>query len=73
MIRMILNKKNKKYKKRTLTYKKQKKYKVQKQEESPKFKGYLLPQEFINQERLDNLKTIEEYTKIYFRHKGKEY
>ena len=49
------------------------KYKKQKQEESPKFTGYLLPQEFINQERLDNLKTIEEYTKIYFKHHRKEY
>ena len=50
-----------------------KKYKLQKQEESPKFTGYLLPQEFINQERLDNLKTIEEYTKIYFKYNRKEY
>ena len=49
------------------------KYKKQKQEESPKFTGYLLPQEFINQERLDNLKTIEEYTKIYLKHHRKEY
>lgn len=50
-----------------------KKYKLQKQEESPKFTGYLLPQEFINQERLDNLETIKEYTKIYFKYNRKEY
>ena len=50
-----------------------KKYKEQKQEESPKFTGYLLPKEFINQERLDNIKIIEEYTKIYFKHHRKEY
>ena len=50
-----------------------KKYKEQKQEESPKFTGYLLPKEFINQERLDNLEIIEEFTKMYFKNNRKEY
>ena len=49
------------------------KYKKQRQEEKPKFTGHLLPEEFINQERLDNLETIKEYTKIYFKHHRKEY
>ena len=49
------------------------KYKKQRQEEKPKFTGHLLPEEFINQERLDNLETIKEYTKIYFKYNRKEY
>ena len=49
-----------------------KKYKEQKQEKT-KYTGPVLEREFINQERLDNLKTIEEYTKIYFKHHRKEY
>jgi len=50
-----------------------KKYRLQKQKESNRFTGHLLPSEFISQERLDNMKTIEEFTKIYFKNERKDY
>ena len=50
-----------------------KKYRLQKQKESNRFTGHLLPNEFISQERLDNMKTIEEFTKIYFKNERKDY
>ena len=48
-------------------------YKKQRQQEKPKFTGYLLENEFLQKERLDNLEIIQEYTNKYFKHKGKEY
>lgn len=50
-----------------------KKYKLQKQQEKPKFTGYLLESEFLQRERLDNLEIIEEYTNKYFKNHRKEY
>ncbi len=48
-------------------------YKKQKQQEKPKFTGYLLESEFLQKERLDNLEIIQEYTNKYFKHHRKEY